>query len=103
MAPSSTGTLSTRSGSLCTSPSTLFELQTDPFLVVPLAAIGLGYLIGYRRFSRRSHSHSARGAIFLLGYTALVVALISPLHAVGEQLFSVHMIQHLLLTLVAPP
>jgi putative membrane protein len=31
------------------------------------------------------------------------VALISPLHAVGEQYFSVHMVQHLLLTLVAAP
>jgi putative membrane protein len=38
-----------------------------------------------------------------MGYTALVVALISPLHSVGEQYFSVHMVQHLLLSLVAPP
>jgi putative membrane protein len=37
------------------------------------------------------------------GYVALVVALISPLHSVGEHLFSVHMVQHLLLTLVAAP
>lgn len=39
----------------------------------------------------------------MVGYTALVVALISPLHAVGEEFFSVHMVQHLLLSLVAPP
>lgn len=39
----------------------------------------------------------------MVGYTALVVALISPLHSVGEQFFSVHMVQHLLLSLVAPP
>jgi cytochrome c oxidase assembly factor CtaG len=32
-----------------------------------------------------------------------VVALLSPIHAIGEQVFSVHMVQHLLLTLVAPP
>jgi putative membrane protein len=38
-----------------------------------------------------------------MGYAALVVALVSPLHTVGEQYFSVHMVQHLLLTLVAPP
>jgi putative membrane protein len=37
------------------------------------------------------------------GYCALVVALVSPIHALGEALFSVHMIQHLLLTLVAAP
>src|SRR5690349_13376377 len=41
--------------------------------------------------------------MFVMGYTALVVALISPLHSVGEQFFSVHMVQHLLLSLVAPP
>ena len=32
-----------------------------------------------------------------------MVALVSPLHAYGERYFSVHMVQHLLLTLVAPP
>jgi cytochrome c oxidase assembly factor CtaG len=32
-----------------------------------------------------------------------LVALLSPLHSVGEHLFSVHMVQHLLLTLVAAP
>jgi putative membrane protein len=31
------------------------------------------------------------------------VALVSPVHAVGEQYFSVHMVQHLLLSLVAAP
>ena len=41
--------------------------------------------------------------MFVVGYAALVIALISPLHAVGEQYFSVHMVQHLLLSLVAPP
>ena len=39
----------------------------------------------------------------MLGYATLVIALISPLHSVGEQYFSVHMVQHLLLSLVAPP
>jgi putative membrane protein len=41
--------------------------------------------------------------LFVVGYTALLVALASPLHAVGEQYFSVHMVQHLLLSLVAAP
>jgi cytochrome c oxidase assembly factor CtaG len=45
----------------------------------------------------------SRATIFAVGYTALLVALISPLHAVGEEYFSVHMVQHLLLTLVAAP
>src|SRR5262249_60271225 len=68
--------------------------------------MGLAYLVGYRRFARRRHRDSTyrlRGGLFVLGYVALVVALISPLHAVGEEYFAVHMVQHLLLSLVAAP
>jgi putative membrane protein len=75
-------------------------------LLVPLVGIGAAYLIGYRRYSRRGHAHQlhrTRAGLFVLGYTVLLIALISPLHSVGEQYFSVHMVQHLLLTLVAPP
>ena len=71
-----------------------------------MIGIGLAYLIGYRRFSRRRHaatSYRARGGLFVVGYAALVIALVSPLHAVGEQYFAVHMVQHLLLSLVAAP
>jgi putative membrane protein len=98
--------LSTSSGWRCTQPSTLSEIQTDPLLLIPLIGIGLAYGSGYRRFARRRHSgarYQARAALFALGYCALLVALLSPLHAVGEELFSVHMVQHLLLTLVAAP
>jgi len=62
--------------------------------------------VGYRRFARRHRldgAYQTRATYFILGYAALLVALLSPLHAVGEQLFSVHMVQHLLLTLVAAP
>lgn len=41
---------------------------------------------------------------FALGFVVLAVALVSPLHALGETyLFSAHMTQHVLITLVAPP
>jgi cytochrome c oxidase assembly factor CtaG len=75
-------------------------------LLVPLIGIGLAYVVGYRRFSKLRHADSSyrtRGGLFVVGYTALLVALISPLHAVGEEFFSVHMVQHLLLSLVAAP
>jgi cytochrome c oxidase assembly factor CtaG len=73
-----------------------------------LIGIGLAYAVGYRRLSqsRRKHAdhgYRTRGGLFLVGYTALLVALLSPLHALGEEYFSVHMVQHLLLSLVAPP
>src|SRR5207248_6128845 len=86
--------------------STLFEFQTDPLLVLPVLGIGIAYAVGYRRFARLRHrdpSYRTRAGLFAVGYAALLVALISPLHAVGEVYFSVHMVQHLLLSLVAPP
>lgn len=73
---------------------------------MPLAGIGLAYAVGYRRFARLRHTQHAfqtRAGVFAVGYAALAIALISPLHAVGEQFFSVHMVQHLLLSLVAAP
>jgi len=44
-----------------------------------------------------------RPAMFYAGWLALVLALLSPLDALGEQLFSMHMLQHELLMLVAAP
>jgi putative membrane protein len=40
---------------------------------------------------------------FSSGVLVLWVALLSPIHALGHSLLSVHMVQHLLLVLVAPP
>jgi putative membrane protein len=40
---------------------------------------------------------------FVAGWLTLVVALVSPLHAWGNALFSAHMVQHELLMLVAAP
>jgi putative membrane protein len=44
-----------------------------------------------------------RTALFLLGLATLVAALASPIDAIALQLFSVHMVQHMLLLVVAPP
>ncbi len=44
-----------------------------------------------------------RIAAFGVGMLVLVAAWISPLHALGETLFSAHMGQHLLMIVVAPP
>jgi cytochrome c oxidase assembly factor CtaG len=81
-------------------------VQTDPFLLIPLLGIGLAYVVGYRRFARLPHTHAGfrvRAGLFAMGYAALVVALVSPLHALGERSFALHMVQHLLLLLVAAP
>jgi putative membrane protein len=77
--------------------------QLDP----PFAAIGivLGaglYTVGLHRRVRRRGGH-AEAAWFAAGLATLVVALLSPLAAYDESLFWAHMLQHVLLLVVAPP
>lgn len=56
-----------------------------------------------------THAGYARGigtwqaASFALGWTALAASLVSPLDTIGGELFSVHMLQHELLMLIAAP
>ena len=45
----------------------------------------------------------ARRAAFATGIATLFAALISPFDALDDQLFSAHMVQHLVLLMVAPP
>jgi cytochrome c oxidase assembly factor CtaG/cytochrome c2 len=52
---------------------------------------------------RRSTWAPARAAAFALGVAALLVALSPPLDAQADERLSAHMVQHLLLTLVAAP
>jgi len=71
------------------------------------AAILAGAWLGAQRAARRppADRHAlARAAAFGLGLTATLIALNGPVHDLAERShFSVHMVQHLLLTLVAPP
>src|SRR5437660_1065821 len=46
---------------------------------------------------------AVRAFCFWAGWGVLAVALLSPVHALGEVLFSAHMVQHELLMLVAAP
>ena len=75
----------------------------DPLQVVPSVLLALLY-------ARRVRTLRARGtdvpgwriALFATGIAILLVALVSPVHALGEQLFSFHMLQHVLLGDLAP-
>lgn len=68
---------------------------------------GLLVLLGIARLWRQAGAGSgvSRGqaSCFLLGWLALGASLLSPLDALGEQLFSAHMLQHELVMLVAAP
>lgn len=78
----------------------------------PLVLLGIGLAAwGYARGVRALWARAGRGRgirrwqawAYAGGLFALFVALVSPLDALGEALFSAHMVQHLVLVLVAAP
>jgi putative membrane protein len=79
----------------------------NPAVSGPIVGLAILYTVGVRRIWRRA----ARGrgvrrrdvACFAAGWLALAVAVISPLHALGDVLFSAHMTQHELMMVVAAP
>ncbi len=72
----------------------------DPGIVIPLALSAILYLRG-ARISRGIAT--TQQAFFWIGWTVLALSLVSPLHPLGEVLFSAHMAQHEILMLVAAP
>ena len=74
----------------------------EPAIVLPLLLLLAVYATGaVRRGSLRILRW--RHAAFLAGWLSLFVALTSPIHELGEQLFSAHMLQHEMLILVSAP
>ncbi len=87
-------------------PDVLFAWSLDPTVLVPLAILGAGYVWAVRRVDRAHPDNPvprARTVCWLLGLGAILVALQSPIERYDTTLFSVHMVQHILLTLVGPP
>ena len=77
-----------------------------PAIVAALAITAILYIIGTVRMLRRSarpRQHATTIAFFAAGWISLLIALDSPLHEIGEQLFWVHMLQHEILMLVSAP
>lgn len=71
-------------------------------VVIALAVLGLALFaqawIRLRRRGRSDHASWGRVGLFLLGMTILVLPLVSPLDAAGEEyLLSAHMLQHVLI------
>ena len=80
----------------------------EPSVLLGVALLVAAYLAAlgpYRsRFKSSEKVDRVRVFAFLLGAFIMLFALISPIDEIGDRyLFSVHMTQHLLLTLVAPP
>lgn len=76
-----------------------------PFPLLALVLAAAVYLRGWSRLHRQLPERftSARCVSFLSGLTVVGFAVVSPLDAFANLLLQVHMVQHLLLTMVAPP
>ncbi len=77
----------------------------DPWLVVALLVIAGLYLRGWLVLRRRDPRHWVGSCLasFLAGLAAIYLALGSPIEPFAALLLQVHMLQHLLLMMVAPP
>lgn len=71
-------------------------------VTIPLAIFAFWYLLGSIR-RRHVSALTWRHVAFWCGWLSLVGALVSPLHQLGDALFSAHMVQHEILILVAAP
>ncbi|HEX7130245.1 MAG TPA: cytochrome c oxidase assembly protein [Rhodanobacteraceae bacterium] len=78
----------------------------EPWLLACIAITTVPYLIGIARMDREQRRRILgrwRALSFLAGIAVLLLALESPLDGVADDLFSAHMLQHMLLLLVIPP
>ena len=86
-------------------PSDLPGWSFEPWALVPLLLSVALYLTGFVRLSRRAENSGPtlrrNAGWFLLGWLTLTGATISPLHEGGEHSFTLHMIEHELIMLVA--
>ena len=79
----------------------------NPLVLVPLLVSAGLYATGVARVWRRAGADRGvkiwQVGAFAAGWLLLVAALVSPLHWLGERLFTAHMIEHeILMTLAAP-
>lgn len=86
----------------------LTEWNWSPSILIGLALIIAGYFYATGPLREKYHLADAvrRGQVvaFMLGMLVIFLALVSPLDELGDEyLFSAHMLQHLLITVVGPP
>jgi cytochrome c oxidase assembly factor CtaG len=75
----------------------------DPLQIAPVLLLAALYARRLRTLRARGTIVSRwRAGLFATGIGLLLVALVSPVHALGEQFFSFHMAQHVLIGDLAP-
>ena len=80
----------------------LLQWQLAPPLIA-VAGSGLLYALGFRRRARRRRKVCPDAVCFAMALAALVLVLASPIATYDDELFWVHMLQHVLILTVVPP
>ncbi len=87
-------------------PGVLLDWSLDPLPLIGCLVAAGAYLWAERQ-TDRVHGETPvprhRRWLFMGGLLAILLALVSPIDAYEGQLFSIHMVQHMLLELVAAP
>jgi cytochrome c oxidase assembly factor CtaG len=79
----------------------------DPWIVIPLAASAALYICGRVALSSRNraggNARSWSVVAYAVGWLTLAGALMSPLHWLGEHVFTFHMIEHEIVMAISAP
>lgn len=79
----------------------------DAWIIFPLALSGILYINGSAKLWARARGARVvlgrRALSFAIGWIALAGALVSPLHWLGEHLFTFHMIEHEIVMAISAP
>ena len=79
-----------------------FGWSFEPWAVVPMVVVAWLYWQGSRRIGGRAN-RNVQHLLFWIGLASIALALTSPLHELGEHLFSAHMIEHEVLMVLGVP
>jgi putative membrane protein len=87
---------------IVTPPELWHAWSLEPAVIALLVLSALLYALGIKR-SRAAAATRVQIICFVVGWLALFVSQISPLHKLGSALFAAHMTQHEVLMLIAAP
>jgi len=84
---------------------TLLQFELWPQIILVLGGTGAVYVVGWRRLRERGFRRLANGwrlVSFLSGLLFLGVAMLSFIEVLQDLLFTVHMVQHILIATIGP-
>jgi len=87
-----------------TNPASASDWHWRPEVLFPLIFFGAVYGRGWLRLRSLNFGavHPIQLAVYVVGLSAICIALISPIDSLASTLLTMHMVQHLLLLMIAP-